>query len=48
MATVMSSQLLTKLELENLDLILREKRVHWFGHVSILVVQAEQVDGRRG
>ena len=34
LATVRSSQLLAKLELKDLDLILREKRVHWFGHVE--------------
>ena len=33
-ATVRSSQLLAKLELEDLDLILREKRLRWFGHVE--------------
>ena len=34
MAKVMSSELLTKLELEDLDLILRERRLCWFGHVE--------------
>ena len=29
-----SSRLLTKLELEDLDLILRERRLCWFGHVE--------------
>ena len=33
-ATVRSSKLLAKLELEDLDLILRERRLHWFGHVE--------------
>ena len=37
-ATVRSSELLAKLELEDLDLILRERRLRWFGHV----VQSEQ------
>ena len=32
--TVRSSELLAKLEVENLDLILREKKLHWFGHVE--------------
>ena len=32
--TVSSSQLLAKLELEDLNLILRERRRHWFGHVE--------------
>ena len=33
-ATVRSRELLAKLELEDLDLILRERRLHWFGHVE--------------
>ena len=33
-ATVRSSELLAKLELEDLDLILRERRLRWFGHVG--------------
>ena len=33
-ATVRSSELLAKLELEDLDLILRERRLCWFGHVE--------------
>ena len=43
-ATVRSSELLTKLELEDLDLILRKKRLRWFGHVerSNGAVQSEQ------
>ena len=32
-ATVRSSKLLAKLELEDLDFILRERRLCWFGHV---------------
>ena len=39
-ATVRSSELLVKLELEDLNLILRE-RLRWFGHVGFLVVQSE-------
>ena len=35
--------LLAKLELEDLDLILRERRLPWFGHVESI-----QTDGRRG
>ena len=34
MATLRSSELLAKLELEDLDLILRERRLPWFGHVE--------------
>ena len=33
-ATVRSSELLAKLELEELNLILRERRLCWFGHVE--------------
>ena len=33
-ATVLSSELLAKLELEDLNLILRERRLSWFGHVE--------------
>ena len=53
MATVRSSKFLAKLELEDLDLILREKRLHWFGHVEpssggIRTACDIQSDGRRG
>ena len=34
MAKVRSSELLAKLELEDLDLILRERWLSWFGHVE--------------
>ena len=33
-ATVRSSELLAKLELEDLNLILRERRLGWVGHVE--------------
>ena len=33
-AAVRSSELLAKPELEDLNLILRERRLHWFGHVE--------------
>ena len=42
-ATVRLRELLAKLELEDLDLILRESRLCWFRHVimwSFLVVQS--------
>ena len=45
-ATVRSSELLAKLELEDLYLILRERTLCWFGHVecsSVLVVQSEKL-----
>ena len=52
-ATVMSSELLAKLQLEDLDLILRERRLHWFGHVerssgAIRTACDIQIDGRLG
>ena len=52
-AKVRSSKLLVKLELKDLDLILREKRLPWFWHVerSSGAVRAAcdiQIDGRRG
>ena len=33
-ATAWLSKLLAKLELEDLDLFLRERRLRWFGHVE--------------
>ena len=52
MATVRSRELLAKLELEDLDLILRE-RLCCFGHVerssgAVRTACDIQVDGRRG
>ena len=52
-ATVRSSELLAKLELEDLDLILRERRLRWFGHVercsgAIRTACDIQIDGRQG
>ena len=51
-ATVRSNELLAKLELENLDLILRERRLPWFGHErssgAIRTACDIQIDGRRG
>ena len=52
-ATVRSSELLAKLELEDLDLILRERRLRWFGHVerssgAIRTACDKQIEGRRG
>ena len=51
-ATVRSSKILAKLELEDLDLILRERRFGWFGHVerssyAIRTACDKQIDGRR-
>ena len=52
-ARVRSRELLAKLELEDLDLILRERRLRWFGHVerSSCAVRTAcdiQIEGRRG
>ena len=52
-ATVRSSELLAKLELEDLNLIFRERRLCWFGHVerssgSVRTACDIQIDGRRG
>ena len=52
-ATVRSSELLAKLELEDLDLILKERRLRWFGHVerssgAVKTACDLQIDGRRG
>ena len=53
MAAVRSSQLLAKLELEDLDLILRERRLRWFGRVerssgAVRTACNIQIDGRQG
>ena len=50
-ATVRSSELLTKLE--DLDLILRERRLRWFRHMerssgAVRTACDIQIDGRRG
>ena len=52
-ATVRSSELLAKLELEELDLILRERRLPWFRHVerssgAVRTACDIQVEGRLG
>ena len=52
-AMVRSSELLAKLELEDLDLILREWRLGWFGHVerssgAIRTACDIPIEGRRG
>ena len=52
-ATVRSNELLAKLELRDLDLILRERRLCWFGHVecssgAVRTACDILVDGRRG
>ena len=52
-ATVRSNELLAKLGLEDLNLILREKRLRWFGHVersssAIKCASDIEVEGKRG
>ena len=52
-AMVRSSELLAELQLEDLDLILRERRLLWFGHVehssgAVRTAYDIQVDGRWG
>ena len=52
-ARVRSSELLAKLQLEDLDLILRERRLRWFGHVvrssgAIRTAYDMQIEGKRG
>ena len=52
-AMVRSSESLLKLELEDLDLILRERRFRWFGHVesssgAIRTACDIQIDGKWG
>ena len=52
-ATVRSSKLLAKLQLEDLHLILRERRLCWFGHVerssgAIRTAYDIQIEDRRG
>ena len=48
-----SSKLLVKLEFEDLNLILRERRLCWFGHMerssgAVRTACDIQIDGRRG
>ena len=52
-ARVRSSELLAKLQLEDLNLILRERRLRWFGHVArssgaIRTAYDMQIDSKRG
>ena len=49
----MSSELQAKLELEDLDLILRKRRLRWFGHVesssgAVRTACDIQIEGRGG
>ena len=52
-ATVRSNKLLAQLEIDYLDVILRQKRIRWFGHVerfsgAIKTVCDMQIEGKRG
>ena len=52
-ARVRSSELLAKLQLEDLNLILRERRLRWFGHVerssgAIRTAYDMQIEDKRG
>ena len=52
-ARVRLSELLAKLQLEDLDLIFRERRLRWIGHVecmsgAIRTAYDIQIDGKRG
>ena len=52
-ARVRSRELLAKLQLEDLDLILRKRRLCWFGHVerlscAIRTAYDMQIDGKQG
>ena len=51
--TIKSSELLGGLGIEDLDLILKERRLHWYGHVEhsngpVKTACDKQVDGKRG
>ena len=52
-ATVKSNELLARLEIDDLDVILREKSLRWVGHIerssrAIKTVCDMQIDGKRG
>ena len=51
--TTRSNELLARLGIEDLDLILKERRLHWYGHVersngAVTTAFDLQVDGKRG
>ena len=53
MATVRSNKLLARLEIDDLDVILREKSLRWFGHIgrssgAIKTVCNMQIEGKHG
>ena len=52
-ATIRSTELLAQLRIEDLDLILKERRLHWYGHVecsngAVKTALNIQVSGKRG
>ena len=50
-ASIRSNKLLPQLEIDDLDVILMEKRLRWFGHVlrsSGAIKTACDIDGKRG
>ena len=51
--TIRSTELLARLGIEDLDLILKERRLCWYGHVersngAVKTVFDIQIDGKRG
>ena len=51
--TAKSNELLVRLGIEDLDLILKERRLHWYGHVersngAVKTAFDIQVDGKHG
>ena len=52
-ATIQSTELLPWLGIEDLDLILKERRLHWYGHMersngAVKTASDIQVNGKRG
>ena len=52
-ATIRSTELLAQLGIEDLDLILKERRLRWYGHVersngAVKTAFEIQADGKRG
>ena len=53
MVTTISNELLARLGIEDLDLILKVRRLHWYGHVecsngAVKTAFDQQADGKRG
>ena len=52
-ATIRSTELLTRLSIEDLDLILKERRLRWYGHMersngAVKTASDIQFNGKRG